>query len=66
MAEALFKHFQPSRRGEHPLDSVTLTPGWSGTFEVRIDGKTRFSKKEMGRYPENKEVIEALAALSHA
>lgn len=39
-----------------------LIPGGGGVFDVVADGKLVFSKKEAGRFPENDEVLEKLAA----
>ena len=37
------------------LGEVALIPGTGGVFEIRCDGKTLFSRKEEGRFPEAKE-----------
>tara|TARA_Y100000590_G_scaffold420672_1_gene523613 strand:+ start:516 stop:677 length:162 start_codon:yes stop_codon:yes gene_type:complete len=42
--------------------SLALIPGAGGAFEVKVDGDLVFSKKEKGRYPEIKELQEAIAA----
>jgi selenoprotein W-related protein len=39
---------------------LTLIPGSGGQFEVVIDGKTAYSKKATGRYPEIQELKEAV------
>jgi selenoprotein W-related protein len=41
------------------LDSQ-LTPGSGGVFDVTVDGKLIFSKKEVGRFPEVQEILGAL------
>ena len=41
--------------------SLTLIPGDGGAFEVAVDGDLVFSKKAQGRYPEVKELQEAIA-----
>ena len=41
--------------------SLTLIPGADGAFEVKVDGDLVFSKKGQGRYPEVKELQEAIA-----
>lgn len=41
--------------------SLTLIPGAGGAFEVTVDGDLVFSKKAHGRYPEMKELQEAIA-----
>lgn len=38
------------------LGRVALVPGEGGVFEVRLDGKTVFSRAEKGRFPESKEL----------
>ncbi|QHT65705.1 SelT/SelW/SelH family protein [Rhodocytophaga rosea] len=38
------------------LAEVALIPGTGGIFEVRLDDQLLFSRKEMGRFPEAKEV----------
>jgi selT/selW/selH-like putative selenoprotein len=35
----------------------TLTAGHGGVFDVVVDGKTVFSKKAVGRFPEPGEVL---------
>jgi selenoprotein W-related protein len=37
-----------------------LTPGGGGVFDVSVDGKTVFSKKLVGRFPEPGEVVALL------
>lgn len=39
---------------------LTLIPGSGGQFEVAVNGETVFSKKQQGRYPEIKELKEAI------
>jgi selenoprotein W-related protein len=41
---------------ETELTAVTLVPGAGGIFEVRLDGKTIFSRKQQERFPEAKEL----------
>jgi selenoprotein W-related protein len=41
---------------EAELGGVALVPGTGGVFEVRVDGKTIWSRKERGRFPESKEL----------
>jgi len=48
-----------SRFGE----SVRITPGRSGQFDVLVDGRLIFSKSEVGRFPVEAEVEERFAAL---
>lgn len=37
-----------------------IVRGAGGVFEVVVDGKTVFSKKELGRFPEPGEVVKLL------
>lgn len=38
------------------IRSLTLVPGTGGIFEVRLNGAPIFSRKEVGRFPESKEL----------
>ena len=38
----------------------TLLPGGGGVFDVTVDGKTIFSKKSVGRFPEEGEIVRML------
>jgi len=40
-----------------------LVDGGGGVFEVALDGRLVFSKKELGRFPNNGEVEHAVADL---
>lgn len=37
-----------------------LIPGAGGVFEVMVDGRLVFSKKALGRFPEEREILSAL------
>jgi selenoprotein W-related protein len=41
--------------------AATLTAGSGGVFEVTVDGALIFSKKSVGRFPEEGEVVGLLA-----
>ena len=41
---------------ETELGEVALVPGTGGIFQVRLDGELIFSRKEVGRFPESKEL----------
>ena len=47
---------------EGELAGLTLVPGRGGVFDVRIDGELVFSQKEAGRFPEPREIKDALRA----
>ncbi len=38
-----------------------LVPGAGGIFDVKRDGKLVFSKHDVGRFPEDQEVLDLLA-----
>ncbi|MBI3744274.1 MAG: SelT/SelW/SelH family protein [Chloroflexi bacterium] len=42
------------------LNGVKLAPGPKGAFEVSINGRNIFSKHQLGRFPDNKEVRESV------
>lgn len=41
---------------EHERLSVTLIPGTGGVFDIRIGEETVWSRKQMGRFPDIKEL----------
>ncbi len=41
---------------EDELESVTLKPGTGGIFEIRLGLESVWSRKQMGRFPEIKEL----------
>ena len=47
---------------EAEVGGVTLVPGRGGVFEVRLAGETVFSNKESGRFPEPREMKDAIRA----
>lgn len=42
------------------LGEVAIVPGSGGVFEVRLDGETIFSRAAEGRFPESKELKQAI------
>lgn len=45
---------------ERGAEEVEFVKGVGGVFEITVDGKLVFSKKQLGRFPEDAE-IDALA-----
>lgn len=45
---------------ESELAEVALRPGQGGVLDVRLDGELVFSRKREGRFPEAKELKQAL------
>lgn len=41
---------------EDTIDSVALKPGTGGVFEIRLDEQSIWSRKQMGRFPDVKEL----------
>lgn len=41
---------------ERGAEEVELVKGVAGVFEITIDGELVFSKKQLGRFPEDAEV----------
>lgn len=50
MVEGLLEEF------EHNIESLTLTPGKGGVYEVTVDGDLIYSKKETGEHAEYEQV----------
>ncbi len=42
------------------LGALTLVPSGGGVFEVRVEGRTIWSKQQEGRYPEARELKQRL------
>jgi selT/selW/selH-like putative selenoprotein len=38
---------------------VELVPGVAGVFDITVDGRLAFSKKQTGRFPTDEEVVAA-------
>lgn len=45
---------------EADVAEIALVPGRGGIFDVRIDGELVFSQKQAGRFPEPREIKDAL------
>ncbi len=43
---------------QHIIDEFVLITGSKGAFEFKVDGKSLFSKKELGRHAESGEVLQ--------
>ena len=43
---------------QHVIDSLTLTTGSKGIFDVTVDGELLYSKHETGRHAEPGEVLQ--------
>ena len=41
---------------ERGAEEVELVKGVGGVFEITVDGRLAFSKKQLGRFPEDAEV----------
>ena len=45
------------------FESLSLVPSSGGVFEVTINGRLIFSKKQEGRFPEENEILSQVEAL---
>ena len=41
---------------ERGAEEVELVKGVGGVFEIAVDGRLAFSKKQLGRFPEDSEI----------
>jgi selenoprotein W-related protein len=41
---------------ERGAEEVELVKGVAGVFEITVDGRLAFSKKQLGRFPEDSEI----------
>jgi selT/selW/selH-like putative selenoprotein len=41
---------------ERGAEEVELIKGVAGVFEITVDGRLAFSKKQLGRFPEDAEI----------
>ncbi len=48
---------------QHVIDSLTLTTGTSGVFDVTVDGDLVFSKAAEGRHAEPGEVLDLFTGI---
>lgn len=47
---------------EDYVSGVTLVPGGGGQFDIHLDDELIFANREAGRFPETRELREAIAA----
>ena len=47
---------------EEFVAGVTLVPGGGGQFDIHLDDELLFSNRDAGRFPETRELREAIAA----
>ncbi len=47
-------------------DDSQLVRGSGGIFEVHVDSKKIFSKKDQGRFPSEKEIVDQLRSMKSA
>ena len=43
------------------IEELTVTKGSGGVFEITVDKKLVFSKKKLGRFPEDDEAVRLVA-----
>jgi selenoprotein W-related protein len=49
-------------RFKQDVSSLTLVPMGGGVFEVTVDGKKIYSKKETGEFPDPAAIVKAVRA----
>jgi selenoprotein W-related protein len=49
---------------KNAIAEATLVPSSGGVFEVTVNGRPVFSKKETGRFPQPGELVQAIDALA--
>nr|WP_081857213.1 Rdx family protein [Tumebacillus flagellatus] len=54
LTDEVLKYFGPK------IGSFTLLPSTGGVYEITFDGELIYSKKALGRFPEDGEVLELL------
>lgn len=59
LAEELLAEFKTG------INKLELQPGSGGVFEVSLNGQTIFSKKEMGRFPNEGELVGTLKEMNN-
>jgi selenoprotein W-related protein len=47
---------------QHVIDSLTLTTGSKGVFDVTVDGETLYSKHAAGRHAKPREILDLFTA----
>ncbi|MQB00471.1 MAG: SelT/SelW/SelH family protein [Actinobacteria bacterium] len=57
MTERILEEF------EHKIQDLVLIPSRGGVFEVVVDDKLVYSKKQTGRHAEHDEILEQIRAL---
>lgn len=45
------------------IDSLELLPSGGGVFEVTVDGKKIYSKKETGEFPKDAAIVKKIKAM---
>jgi selenoprotein W-related protein len=49
---------------EHQIHDLVLIPSRGGVFEIVVDDKLVYSKKQTGRHAEHDEILEEIRALA--
>jgi selenoprotein W-related protein len=55
MAASISDKYKDKLEGE-----IDLSPSSGGAFEISVDGKMAYSKLKTGRFPDEKELLEAI------
>jgi len=49
--------FRPTVGKEHPVQEIVLVPGAKGMYEISVDGKLVYSKKQTGQHISDADAI---------
>ena len=52
-------------RLKQDIGALTLVPTGGGVFEVTVNGKKIYSKKETGEFPEPEAIVKQVRAMAH-
>jgi len=50
-------------RLKQEIGSLTLIPGSGGVFEVSVNGKNIYSKRQTGEFPDPAEIVQAVRGM---
>jgi selT/selW/selH-like putative selenoprotein len=50
LAQALVDAFRPPLGAPHPIEEIALVPAGKGMYEIFVDGKLVYSKKQTGQH----------------
>jgi selT/selW/selH-like putative selenoprotein len=64
LAQALVAAFRPPMGTPHPIEEIVLVPGSKGLYEITVDSKLVYSKKQTGKHISDTDAIKLIRAAS--